>query len=53
MSIRGGYGIFYDRVFGNLFSNASGNPPFQRDFTDFPGDFVDAISRPQRKLPAR
>jgi hypothetical protein len=45
-SIRGGYGIFYDRVFGNLFSNASGNPPFQRDFADFPGDFVEAIHRP-------
>ena len=30
-SIRGGYGIFYDRVFGNLFSNSSANPPFQRD----------------------
>lgn len=27
-SIRGGYGIFYDRVFTNLFSNSSGNPPF-------------------------
>lgn len=32
MSIRGGYGIFYDRVFTNLFSNSSANPPFQRDF---------------------
>jgi len=30
-SIRGGYGIFHDRLFGNLFINARGNPPFQRD----------------------
>jgi hypothetical protein len=36
MTIRGGYGIFYDRVFGNLFSNARGNPPFQQDFFSFP-----------------
>jgi hypothetical protein len=37
MSIRGGYGIFYDRVFGNLFSNSSANPPFQRDVFNSPG----------------
>jgi Carboxypeptidase regulatory-like domain/TonB dependent receptor len=37
MSIRGGYGIFYDRVFGNLFSNSSANPPFQRDLFNSPG----------------
>jgi Carboxypeptidase regulatory-like domain len=36
-SIRGGYGIFYDRVFGNLFSNSSANPPFQRDLFNSPG----------------
>ncbi|HEY7786161.1 MAG TPA: TonB-dependent receptor [Pyrinomonadaceae bacterium] len=42
-SIRGGYGVFYDRVFGNLFSNSSANPPFQRDFQQFVGDFVDLI----------
>lgn len=41
MSIRGGYGIFYDRVFGNLFSNARGNPPFQQDFANFP--IIDAV----------
>lgn len=45
-SIRGGYGVFYDRVFGNLFSNASGNPPFQRDFANFPFDTVEFIDRP-------
>lgn len=37
MSIRGGYGIFYDRVFTNLFSNSSANPPFQRDLFNSPG----------------
>lgn len=36
MSIRGGYGVFYDRVFGNLFTNARGNPPFQQDFFEIP-----------------
>ncbi|HKE59180.1 MAG TPA: TonB-dependent receptor [Pyrinomonadaceae bacterium] len=43
MAIRGGYGIFYDRVFGNLFGNARGNPPFQQDFNSFPatGNFPD------------
>ena len=41
MSIRGGYGVFYDRVFTNLFSNSSANPPFQRDFGFF-FDFLGA-----------
>jgi hypothetical protein len=36
MSIRGGFGVFYDRVFGNLFSNSSANPPFQRDVFNSP-----------------
>jgi hypothetical protein len=35
-SIRAGYGIFHDRVFGNLLSNASGNPPFQQDYFAIP-----------------
>jgi len=35
MVIRGGYGVFYDRVFTNLFGNSSANPPFQRDFNFF------------------
>ncbi len=35
-SIRGGYGIFYDRVFTNLFSNSSGNPPFSTAISDIP-----------------
>jgi hypothetical protein len=28
-SIRGGYGMFHDRIFDNLFGNARSNPPFQ------------------------
>jgi hypothetical protein len=31
-SIRAGYGIFHDRIFGNLIENATGNPPFQQDY---------------------
>lgn len=45
-SIRGGYGIFYDRVFGNLFGNARGNPPFQQDYLNFVGDTLDFFGRP-------
>jgi hypothetical protein len=46
MSIRGGYGVYYDRVFGNLFVNARGNPPFQEDFLDFPVTTLDSLDRP-------
>jgi hypothetical protein len=28
-SIRGGYGMFHDRIFDNLFGNSRSNPPFQ------------------------
>lgn len=45
-SIRGGYGVFYDRVFGNLFTNARGNPPFQQDFNNFAGDTLPFVPRP-------
>ena len=34
-SIRGAYGIFHDRVFGNLFGNVRGNPPFTGTFGNF------------------
>ncbi|WP_158752335.1 TonB-dependent receptor [Acidobacterium sp. S8] len=34
--IRGGYGIFHDRIFDNLFGNAKSNPPFQVDYNAFP-----------------
>ena len=42
-SIRGGYGVFYDRVFGNLFTNAKGNPPFQQDYFGIFFDTLDNI----------
>jgi len=35
-AIRGAFGIFHDRVFGNLFGNARGNPPFEQDYQQFP-----------------
>ncbi len=35
-SIRGGIGAFSDRVYGNLVSDARGNPPFQPGFTSTP-----------------
>ncbi len=35
-AIRGGYGIFHDRLFDNLFGNARSNPPFQAQQNSFP-----------------
>lgn len=37
-AIRGAFGVFHDRVFGNLFGNARGNPPFEQDYQQFPGE---------------
>ena len=37
-AIRAAFGIFHDRVFGNLFGNARGNPPFEQDYQQFPLD---------------
>jgi hypothetical protein len=34
-SVRGGIGVFSDRVYGNLVSDARGNPPFQPSFSSF------------------
>jgi hypothetical protein len=34
-SIRGGYGIFHDRIFDNLFGNSRSNPPFQGAVSNF------------------
>jgi hypothetical protein len=39
-AIRGGFGIFHDRVFGNLFGNARGNPPFEQDYNHFPFETI-------------
>jgi outer membrane receptor protein involved in Fe transport len=44
-SIRGGFGIFYDRVFTNLFSNTSANPPFSLSISEFPTDTLDFVGR--------
>jgi hypothetical protein len=46
MSIRGGYGIYYDRVFGNVVRNSSTNPPFQNIFDTFPIDILQNVPRP-------
>jgi hypothetical protein len=35
-AVRAAFGIFHDRVFGNLFGNARGNPPFEQDYNSFP-----------------
>lgn len=39
--IRGGYGIFHDRVFDNLFGNAKSNPPFQASLNSYPYSSTD------------
>ena len=39
-AIRGAFGIFHDRVFGNLFGNARGNPPFEQDYNQFPFETI-------------
>ncbi len=33
-AVRASFGIFHDRVFGNLFGNARGNPPFEQDYSN-------------------
>jgi len=39
-AVRSAFGIFHDRVFGNLFGNARGNPPFEQDYNHFPFETV-------------
>ena len=39
-SIRGAFGIFHDRIFGNWFGNARGLPPFEQDWTNFALDTI-------------
>ena len=41
-AIRGGYGIFHDRLFDNLFGNAKSNPPYQAQVNAFPFDGTSA-----------
>ena len=45
-AVRAGYGIFHDRVFGNLFGNARGNPPFEQDVFNFVGDVLGNVTVP-------
>jgi hypothetical protein len=43
-SFRAGYGIFHDRVFGNLFENLRGDPPFIAGVQNFPNiDFSNGV----------
>ncbi len=51
-SVRGGYGIFHDRIFGNLIGNARGNPPFSESFTAFPGAPVTGLPLPPVQTPS-
>jgi hypothetical protein len=39
-AVRAAFGIFHDRVFGNLFGNARGNPPFEQDYNHFPFETI-------------
>jgi hypothetical protein len=39
-AVRAAYGLFHDRVFGNLFGNARGNPPFEQDYVTFPFETI-------------
>ncbi len=39
-AVRGAFGMFHDRVFGNLFGNARGNPPFEQDYVSFPFETI-------------
>jgi Carboxypeptidase regulatory-like domain/TonB-dependent Receptor Plug Domain len=39
-SVRGAFGIFHDRIFGNLFGNIKGLPPFEQDYINFPQDTI-------------
>ncbi len=45
-AIRGGVGIFHDRIFDNLFGNANSNPPFQASQTEFPYNVDDTAGSP-------
>jgi hypothetical protein len=35
-AVRGGFGIFHDRTFGNAFGNVRADPPFQTQYSTFP-----------------
>jgi hypothetical protein len=39
-AVRGGFGIFHDRTFGNAFGNVRADPPFQASYTNFPVETI-------------
>ena len=43
--VRGGYGYFYDRIFGNIYGNARFNPPQTLSTTISTGDYTGAIAQ--------
>jgi hypothetical protein len=45
-SLRVGYGIFHDRVYGNLFGNSRGNPPFSITPYIYPDLPLSAVTPP-------
>ena len=46
-SFRMGYGIFHDRIFGNLFENLRGDPPFIQGIQNYPNlDFANGEGGP-------
>jgi hypothetical protein len=52
MSVRGGFGIFYDRVSTNTLINPSGNPPFNVNATIFDGNIDNPGGGTARTFPA-
>jgi Carboxypeptidase regulatory-like domain/TonB-dependent Receptor Plug Domain len=42
--VRGGYGYFYDRIFGNIYGNARFNPPQTLSTTISTGDYTGATA---------
>ncbi len=52
-ALRGGFGIFHDRLFDNLFGNAKSNPPYQAQENDFPFDGTITTPTVATSLPPR
>jgi outer membrane receptor protein involved in Fe transport len=42
-AVRGGFGIFHDRTFGNAFGNVRSDPPFQTTFSNFTFDTLNGL----------
>ena len=42
-AVRGGFGIFHDRTFGNAFGNVRADPPFQATFSNFTFDTLNGL----------